>query len=453
MKSATIDMTHGPLFGKILWFSLPLMASNVLQLLFNAADIIVVGRFAGSASLAAVSSTVSAINLFTQLLIGLSVGVNVVIARYIGLTGHKKEISRTLHTSIYVAMIGGVALGLLGILATGLVLDLTSVPDDVRPLAQLYMRIYFIGTPFTMIYNYGAAAMRAAGDTRRPLLFLLLSGMVNIVLNLISVVLFHMDVMGVALATVISQAVSAMLVLRSLAKTRGELRFSRRLLCIDKPRLMEMAHVGIPAGIQSCMFSLSNVVIQGAINSYGSTIIAAVGAASSIEGFIYIAMNSFNQAAQTFISQNLGASKYDRIGRSLHICMLCTVAIGLALSTIAVVFAAPLIGIYNEDAAVIAAGVERLHIVASVYILYGMSDVFVGAIRGHGVPIVPVVINLLGAVAFRLVWIAWLDTSVYGVEWVYYSYPISWVLILAALAPFWIYLRRKEPGRKIKAER
>ena len=225
-RNATIDMTHGPLLGKILLFSLPLMASNILQLLFNAADIVVVGRFAGSASLAAVSSTVAMINLFTQLLIGLSVGVNVVIARYLGLGRQEREISRTLHTAVTVAIAGGILLGAVGILSAGWVLDLTAVPDDVRPLALTYMRIYFIGTPFTMLYNYGAAALRAAGDTRRPLFFLMISGAVNVVLNLVSVIALHMDVMGVALATVISQAVSAVLVLLCLAQTDGGLHFS-----------------------------------------------------------------------------------------------------------------------------------------------------------------------------------------------------------------------------------
>ena len=443
-RNAVIDMTHGPLLGKILLFSLPLMASNILQLLFNAADIVVVGRFAGSASLAAVSSTVSVINLFTQLLIGLSVGVNVVIARYLGLGGHGKEISRTLHTAILVAMAGGVVLGAIGILSAGWVLDLTAVPDDVRPLALLYMRIYFIGTPFSMVYNYGAAALRAAGDTRRPLFFLMISGMVNVVLNLVSVIIFHMDVMGVALATIISQAVSAVLVLLCLSQTLGELHFSWGSLCLDKPRLLEMAHVGIPAGVQSCLFSLSNVVIQGAVNSYGSVIIAAGGAASSIEGFIYIALNSFPQAAQTFISQNLGAAKYDRITRVLRICVLSTLVIGISLRALTVRLAHPRIGIYNSDPAVIQAGAERLYLVASVYVIFGVADVFVGAIRGYGVPLVPVIINLLGTCAFRLAWIAWLDTSRYGVEWVYASYPISWVLILVALVPFWFHLRHRE---------
>lgn len=441
-RNEVVDMTHGPLLGKILLFSLPLMASNILQLLFNAADIIVVGRFAGNASLAAVSSTVSVINLFTQLLIGLSVGVNVVIARYFGLGGSGREISRTLHTAVTVALVGGAALGALGILMSGWVLDCMNVPDDVRPLALLYMRIYFVGTPVTMLYNYGAAALRAAGDTRRPLFFLIISGVINVILNLISVILFHMDVMGVGLATIISQAVSAVLVIACLSQTTGELHFSWRSLCLDKARLLDMAHIGIPAGIQSCLFSLSNVVIQGAINSYGSVIIAAVGAASSIEGFIYIAMNSFHQSAQTFISQNLGARKFDRIGRVLRICVTCTLVIGISLSVLTLLFAQPLISIYNGDPAVIQAGAERLFIVASVYVIYGIADVLVGAIRGCGVPIVPVIISLLCTCAFRLIWIAWLDTSAYGVEWVYISYPISWVMMLLALAPFWFHLRR-----------
>ena len=450
-RNATIDMTHGSLLGKILLFSLPLMASNILQLLFNAADIIVVGRFAGSASLAAVSSTVAVINLFTQLLIGLSVGVNVVVARLLGLGRHRREISRTLHTAVVVALGGGAVLGILGILAAGWMLDLIASPADVRPLALLYMRIYFIGTPFTMLYNYGAAALRATGDTRRPLFFLMISGAVNVALNLFSVIALDMGVAGVALATVISQAVSAALVLYCLSQTEGALHFSWRWLCLDKGRLLDMAHIGIPAGVQSCLFSLSNVVIQSAVNAYGSTIIAGVGAAESIEGFIYIAMNSFHQAAQTFISQNLGAGKMDRIGRVLRICVSCTLAIGVSLSALTVLFSHPLIGIYNSDPAVIQAGAERLFIVASVYVIFGVADVFVGAIRGYGVPIAPVVINLLGTCVFRLVWIAWLDTSRFGVEWVYISYPISWMLILLALVPFWFHLRHKERRARLAA--
>lgn len=444
-----MDMVNGPLFGKILLFSLPLMASNVLQLLFNAADVVVVGRFAGSASLAAVSSTVSVINLFINLLIGLSVGVNVLVARYLGLGGHAREITRTIHTAMFVALAGGVLLGAAGVLASGWVLDLTGVPADVRPLAVIYMQIYFIGTPFSMLYNYGAAALRAAGDTRRPLVFLLISGVTNLVLNIVTVVVLHWNVVGVAVATIFSQAVSAVLVLFCLSQSDSMLHFSWRQLCFDRARLLDMARIGVPAGVQACLFSLSNVAIQGAVNAYGSVIIAAVGAASSIEGFIYIAMNSFHQAAQTFISQNMGAGKHDRIGRVLRICLLCTLVIGISMSVAAVVFAGPLISIYNSDPEVVAAGITRLQLVASLYVIFGLADVMVGAIRGYGVPFAPVVINLLGTCVFRLLWVAWLDTSRVGVEWVYLSYPVSWLLILIALVPFWLHLRRKRSQESI----
>lgn len=443
-KQMTIDMTHGPLLGKILLFSLPLMASNILQLLFNAADIVVVGRFAGNTALAAVGSTVSLINLFIQLLVGLSVGVNVLIARYLGLSGQEKEISRALHTAMAVAMAGGTVLALIGIAASGWALDSMGVPDDVRPLALLYMRIYFVGTPFAAVYNYGAAALRAKGDTRRPLVFLLLSGAVNLVLNLFFVIALRLDVAGVGWATVISQALSAALILRCLTDTPDELHFCWRWLAFDKRSLIDMARIGIPAGVQATLFSLSNVAIQGAINSYGSIVMAGCSAAASIENFLYFSMNSFHQAGQTFISQNVGAGQYDRVGRILRTCVLCTVVLGVAQSALAVLFAPQLIGIYNGDPAIIQAGVERLWTVATCYTIFGVADVFVGAIRGYGIPLVPVVINLLGTCVFRLIWVELMDTSRVGVAWVYLSYPISWVLVGVALVAYWMVLRRRE---------
>lgn len=443
-KQMTIDMTHGPLLGKILLFSLPLMASNILQLLFNATDIIVVGRFAGNTALAAVGSTVSLINLFIQLLAGLAVGVNVLIARYLGLGGQEKEISRALHTAMAVAAAGGAVLALIGILASGWALNCMGVPDDVRPLALVYMRIYLVGTPFAAVYNYGAAALRAKGDTRRPLLFLLISGAVNLVLNLFFVIALRLDVSGVGWATVISQALSAALILRYLTNTPGELHFCWRRLTFDKRSLVDMARIGIPAGVQATLFSLSNVAIQGAINSYGSIIMAGCSAAASIENFLYFSMNSFHQAGQTFISQNVGAGRYDRVGHILRTCVLCTIVVGVAQSALTVLFSPQLISIYNSDPAIIQVGVERLWTVASCYTIFGVADVFVGAIRGYGIPLVPVVINLLGTCVFRLIWVGLLDTSRVGVTWVYLSYPISWALIGVALAAYWIYLRRRE---------
>ena len=443
-QTAAMDMTRGPLLGKILIFSLPLMASNFLQLLFNAADVVVVGRFAGHECLAAVGSTSSIVYLFTNLLIGLAVGVNVIIARYLGQGNHGEEISRVIHTSVFIALVGGVLLGGIGSISTRWVLTMIDTPADVFDLTAIYLQIYFVGSPFVMIYNYGAAALRAMGDTRRPLLFLLLSGVVNLGLNLLFVIVFQLHVVGVAIATVISQILSSVLVLYCLACARGEFCFSWKKLRLDWVSLRQIAYVGIPAGLQSCLFSLSNVVIQSAINAYGSVIMAAVSAGSNIENFIYTSMNAFHQASQTFISQNIGAGRYDRISRVIRLCMGCTVILGVVQGIFVVCFAPELIGIYNSDPAVIEAGTIRLLIVGSVYVIFGIADVLIGSIRGYGVPIAPVIINLLGTCVFRVIWITCIDTSIHGVEWVYLSYPVSWSIILAALAVFWLCLRRRE---------
>ncbi len=439
-----MDMTHGPLLGNILLFSLPLMVSNVLQLLFNASDVVIVGQFAGYASLAAVSSTMPIINLFINLLMGLSVGVNVAIARYLGLTGHERQISRLLHTAVTVALTGGTLLGIVGIISSDWLLGWIAVPADVQPLALIYMRIYFIGTPFTMLYNYGAAAVRASGDTRRPLIFLLISGVINICLNLLAVVVMQQGVVGVAVATVVSQAISAALILLCLFQMDGELHFSWKNLCMDKRGLIDMAQIGIPAGIQSCLFSLSNIVIQGAINSYGSIVMAGSGAAGSIENFLYVAMNSFHLACQTFVSQNMGAGEHKRIKRVVRICLFCTLILGITQSVLVIGFAHPLLMIYNRNPAVIEQGVLRLGILAATYVIFGLSDVLVGAIRGCGLSIAPVVVNLLGTCVFRLIWVGLIDTTSVGVEWIYFSYPISWSLLLIAYTPFWIYVWRKK---------
>ena len=444
----SIDMLTGPLLKKLLLFSLPLMASNVLQLLFNAADVVVVGRYASYTSLAAVGSTSSIVNLIVNLLIGIAVGVNVVIARYLGESGKEKEIARAVHTAVAVALVGGALLGAIGILLSDAMLQMVKTPEDIFPLSRTYLHIYFAGTPGVMLYNYGAAALRARGDTRRPLLFLTISGIVNVALNLYFVIVFQMDVAGVALATIISEYLSAMLIMVCLIRAQDELHFSWRRLCIDWGSLRKMAHVGIPAGVQSCLFSLSNVAIQGAVNSYGGIVMAGCSAASSIEGFIYVSMNAFHHAAQTFISQNIGAGQYERVRPILRKCILCTVITGALLCVVTLVFDERLLRIYNRDPDVIAAGVEHLYIVASLYIVFGIADVLIGSIRGCGYPVTPVVINLLGTCVFRLIWIAALDTNTLPVGWVYASYPISWVLIAAALIVFWRYLY----SRKLRPE-
>ncbi|MGN1014764.1 MAG: MATE family efflux transporter [Butyricicoccus sp.] len=442
-KRMSIDMTHGPLFGKILLFVLPLIATNVMQMLFNTVDTIVVGRFAGYTSLAAVGSTAPIIMLFVNSFVAASVGVNVVIARYVGLRNHEKEITRTLHTAISVAIIGGLIMTVLGIGMANWMIRLSSVPEDTCAQALVYLRIYFLGTIFTVVYNFGAAALRAIGDTRRPMVFLMISGVVNVLLNLFFVIVLRMDVAGVALATVISQALSAAMVMGCLMREQGEIHFSWKNLCLDTKRLYEIAYIGVPSWLQAFLFSISNVVIQGAINAYDSIIVAGCSAGTSVESLLYLAMNAFAQAGQTFTSQNLGAGDMKRVKKVIRICLLCVLVWGSFQSGMAVLFAHPLISVFNSDPAVIEAGVFRILTVASLYTLYGVDDVLMGGIRGCGVSIAPMIINLLCTCVARLAWIWILDTSVVSVGWVYASYPITWVLLMVVLVPFWIHLRNK----------
>ena len=454
MKSQTIDMTHGSLADKLIIFALPLIATNMLQLLFNAADVIVVGRFAGSLSLAAVGSTTSVIFLFINVLMGLAVGVNVMVARYLGMAGNESNdksqesragrlISRTIHTSVTVGIIGGCAVGFLGIALAGPVLHLMSVPETVYPLARLYMQIYFASTPFNMLYNYGAAALRAQGDTRRPLFYLTFSGILNVLLNLFFVIVLQMNVAGVALATISSQAVSAFLVLFYLTRIEGPLHLSVKKLCLDLNLFKEMARIGVPAGLQMCLFSVANMTVQSAINSYGDVIMAGSSAATSIESFMYSAMNALHLSSQTFTSQNVGAGKHDRVDRVVRICLLYVCLVAGALAALMYVLRYPLVRIYNTDPAVVEAGVTRLVIMVVPYFIYGMADVFVGAIRGTGHALSPVISTLLCTCLLRILWTLWLDTSRYGIEWVYYSYPVTWLLLLIVVAAIWQIIRKK----------
>lgn len=442
-------MLTGPLLKKLLLFSLPLMASSVLQLLFNAADVVVLGRYASYASLAAVGGTTAIVNLVVNLLIGMAVGVNIVIARYIGEGDKEREISAAIHTAVAVAIVGGVVLGGIGCAGADWILRAVSTPEDTIDLARIYLYIYFAGTPAIMLYNYGAAALRAQGDTQRPLIFLTVSGVMNVALNLLFVIVFQMDVAGVALATVISEVLSAALVLLCLMRAQDCLHFSWRELRVDRRSLALMAKVGIPAGIQSCLFSLANVVIQGAINAYGSIVVAGCSAAGSIDGFIYVAMNTFHQSAQTFLSQNIGAGKYERVKEILKKCLLCTVVTGALLSAVACIWSEPLLRIYNQDPDVLAVGVVRLRMVVAPYVIFGMADVLTGAIRGCGSPVLPVIVNLLCTCAFRLAWIAAINTDTMPVTWVYMSYPASWMVLFTVLLICWCRLYRKRIRPKI----
>lgn len=438
-----IDMVNGPILKKMLVFAFPLMCSGVLQLLFNAADIIVVGRFAGDNSLAAVGSTTSLINLLSNLFIGLSVGGNVLAARYFG-ARREKDLSETVHTAIMVSLISGVILAVIGMILARPVLHLMQAPDSVLGLSALYLRIYFIGMPSMMVYNFGSSILRAKGDTRRPLIFLSIAGVLNVILNLIFVIQFHMDVAGVATATAISQTVSAVLILRCLTKETGGFKLSLKKLRIHKDKLVTIAQIGLPAGFQGVLFSISNVILQSSINTFGDTIIAANAAAANIEGFTYMAMNAFYQAAISFTGQNAGAGRFDRINPILVRAVSCAALTGLVLGNMTYIFGGPLLGIYTSSEAVVQAGIIRLAIVCIPYALDGIMDTIVGVLRGLGYSIVPMIVSLCGVCGLRIVWIATVFQipAWHTVETVYWSYPITWIITASAHFACYIYIRK-----------
>ncbi len=430
-KSYEMDMCSGPLFKKILLFSLPLMCSGILQLLFNAADIIVVGNFTGSTALAAVGSTSSLINLLVNLFIGLSVGANVVIARSYG-AQDAAAVHRGVHTAILASAVCGFALIFAGILLSRPLLELTGTPDDVIDQAALYMRIYFIGMPAVLVYNFGAAILRAIGDTKRPLYFLLAAGIVNVIFNLIFVIVFHMGVAGVAIATVISQFISAGLILFCLADAHAVYRLEFRKLRIHKDQLKAMLRVGLPAGLQGVIFNISNVLIQSSINSFGSIVMAGNTAASNIEGFVYTSMNAVYQTALSFTSQNMGARNYKRINRVLLECLGLVSVIGIVMGVGAYLLGTPLLHIYTSDAEVVKYGLYRMSMVCVPYFLCGVMDVLAGSIRGLGYSFLPMVVSLTGACLLRIVWIMTVFQIDHTQLTLYLSYPLSWFITAAA---------------------
>ena len=442
-------MCQGPLAGKILLYALPLMLSGILQLLFNAADIVVVSRFAqdGNTALAAVGSTGSLINLITNLFIGLSTGATVLVSRCFG-SKDSDGVERAVHTAITVAGIGGVLVGVFGFLCAEPILTWMDTPPNVLPWATLYVRIYFCGMPAVMLYNFGASILRAVGDTRRPLLYLILAGVINVILNLIFVVGLHLDVAGVALATVLSQCVSCVLVLRCLIVNGGTVRLIPKKLHVHKRELAMIARVGIPAGVQGMLFSLSNVVIQSGINSFGDVVMAGNAAAGNIEGFTYVAMNAFYQAALNFVSQNLGAGKMDRVKRVIFMCLGMVVVAGVVVGGAAFLGGEFLLGIYRPgETEVIAAGMNRLRIVSVTYFLCGVMEVFTGALRGLGRSIMPMIVSLLGACGLRILWMYTVFAWFPSIFVVYLSYPITWLVTSLVHAICLVYTYRQIKAR------
>jgi len=436
-----IDMCNGTLMDKLISFSLPLMLSGILQLLFNAVDIIVVGRFTRSQALAAVGSTTALINIFTNLFIGISLGANVLAARFYA-SGKEKEMSETVHTSITLALISGLVMALAGVLLARFALNLMGTPNDVIDQSVLYMRIYFLGMPFFMLYNYGAAILRAVGDTKRPLFFLVISGMTNAVLNLVLVIVFHMGVAGVAIGTIVSQLISSILVLRCLYTSNTSYRLYFSKLGIKTQYLKQIFQVGIPAGIQSTVINLSNALLQSSVNSFGSVAMAGYTAANNIFGFLYMSVNAVTQSCMSFTSQNYGVKKLKRMDRVLLDCMILSVGVTLTLGCGAYFFGPELLKIYTSDADVIRCGVEVLAFTTVPYFCCGIMDLLPGALRGMGYSGVPMILSIIGTVGTRIVWIFGLFPAHRSLSFLFISYPVSWILTILMQAVCFCFVRK-----------
>ena len=443
-------MCNGTIMDKLISFSLPLMLSGILQLMFNAVDIIVVGRFSGSQALAAVGSTTALINVFTNLFIGISLGANVLAARFYA-AGKDREMSDTVHTAVTLALVSGIVMAFVGLIFSRWALELMGTPDDVIGQSALYMKIYFLGMPFFMLYNYGAAILRAVGDTKRPLIFLVISGVVNAVLNLILVIMFHMDVAGVAIATVISQLISCILVLRCLrtSKTSYQLHFGK--LRINTVYLKQIFQVGIPAGIQSTVINFSNVLLQSSVNSFGSIAMAGYTAANNIFGFLYVTVNAVTQACMSFTSQNYGVGKWKRMDRVLIDCLILSFVAMMILGNSAYFFGPKLLTIYTSNSKVIQCGMEILLYTTVTYFLCGFMDLFPGALRGMGRSGVPMILSIIGTVGTRIVWIFWIFPNHRSLDILFISYPASWIITIV-LQVICYYFVRKQLYAKMRAE-
>ena len=442
MSRRNIDMLNGSLFKNVIAYTIPIILTGVLQLLFNAADLVIVGRFCGSISVAAVGATTSIINLIVNLFVGLSVGSGVAVAQAIGADDTGKT-HRIVHTAIPTSLLGGIVLTVVGVFLSETFLTWMKTPDDVLPLSALYMKIYFAGIIFMMIYNFCAAILRAIGDTKSPLVFLTIAGVINVVLNVFFVTVFHLNVAGVALATTISQAVSAILVMLALIKRDDACKLHLSQIRFHKDEILQIMKVGLPAGIQGSLFSISNVIIQSSINSFGSVVMSGNAAALNIEGFVYIAMNSFCQSSVTFTGQSVGAKNYKLVKKALYTTLMLVSIVGITLGAAVCLLREPLMGLYSSNAEDIAAGMNRLIVICLSYFLCGLMEVTTGAIRGMGNSTVPMIITLIGACGMRIAWIYTVFRSWHTAFILYISYPISWTITFAALLMFAIHYRKR----------
>lgn len=434
-------MTSAPFLKKIFIFSIPLILTGLLQLAYNTADVVVVGRFAGSEALAAVGSTGSLINLLLNVFIGLSMGSGVMVARHIG-SGDEERIRNCTHTAMLMSVICGIFIGLFGFFMSGKILVLMGSPEDVLPLATLYLKIYFLGCPGSVVYNFGSAIVRATGDTRKPLFILASTGLVNVALNLILVIFFHMGVSGVAIATIVAQYLSAIMIVIHLTKLRNACRLSLRMLRIHKKELSKIVLIGLPAGIQNSLFSISNVIIQTTVNSFGSVAMAGIAAGSNYDSYIFTATNAIAQTTMTFTSQNMGAHKYENVGKIYRYCISIASVIGIVMGLLGTVFSEFIVGFFSTDKEVIAIGAERLALVMPFYVFCSLMDVAAGQLRGMGESFKPMIVSLLGGCGIRLFWIFVILPMNRTLMFLYWAYPISWFATFVVQFSLYFILKR-----------
>lgn len=443
MKSRySLDMTCGPFLKKIMIFSVPLILTGVLQLAYNTADIIVVGRFVSKEALAAVGSTGSLINLFVNVFLGLSMGSGVMVARYIGARDDKR-VSDCVHTAMLLGVFCGILIGIIGFFFSGEMLKLMQVPDDVLDLATLYLKVYFLGSPGLLTYNFGASVVRATGDTKRPLVILALSGLVNVILNVVLIVVFNFGVEGVAIATIVSQYLSAIMIVAYLFSVNNSCCLDIRKFRVEKSELKQILRLGLPAGVQSSLFSISNVIIQSSVNSFGSVAMAGIAAGSNYDSYIFTGTNAISQTAMTFTSQNIGAKKFENIGKIYRYCITFASAIGISMGIVGLIFSEQITGFFSEDAGVIQIGADRMRLVMPFYFFCSLMDVTASQIRGMGKSVEPMIVSLIGACGLRILWVFFilpLDRTLVNLYW---SYPVSWAVTFFAQFIMFFILKNK----------
>ena len=441
-------MLQAPLISGILFYTIPIILTSVLQLLFNAADLVIVGRFCGSISVAAVGATGAITNLIVNLFMGLSIGAGVTVAHAIG-SREEEATHRTVHTALPVALVSGIVISVIGVFLAPTFLTLMGTPENVLPLSSVYMRIYFSGMVFTMVYNFCASILRAAGDTKSPLIFLTIAGVINVALNVVFVTALHMNVAGVALATIISQAFSAVMVVVTLMRRSDACKLELKKLRFYRPQLVKMVRIGLPAGIQSSLFSISNVLIQSSINSFGDVLMSGNAAANNLEGFLYVTLNAFHQTAVNYIGQNAGARQYRRVLKIITLCLIYVIVFGVVGGGLLCAFGPQLLGIYITDSAeALAYGELRLMYLAIPYFLCGMMDISTAALRGMGESVIPMIISILGVCGIRVGWVCTIFQieAFHTPQSLYLSYPISWVIVFVCQMIAFRKVFRKQAG-------